>query len=485
MKKKSFITTLLLTIVTLAMSCAVFAACSPAEEPKEERTITWKYDEAAVTIAATGYETLPTTLAEETEVSFTITVKTGYEVTNVTNAKEQTDGTYKFTVGARNLNITITSAKILNDISVTIKKTPFVYFETQTVAASDIEVTANYALGPQVVTDYTITYENGEDFNIGDTSFTVQFGGKEKVVSLDAEVMATQTFTKVGIELDANDNPVWVIEGYYNADGDAAAAKAEIEAFFSLVKEKETWAEKSITANATVRDDKSFTLRVTFSEANSDYYYYLQFRNGKDGSDFACETIDTDHTTVTAKSGMTYTLIQDPFEWGSHPVFLYALNEGAARITDAHMELKDGKPYVVFTGSAPKATQEDVIATLGYIDGTVMSSWIEVGKFIDIVTDEETGTTSSKLTDSAILEIDATNKTFKLYCLLEGDAIQDGIAIFFHAPNSSTNLTLTSTSNELSITCNGFVYSIKTATEIGGIDSWANNLFFVHVTVAE
>jgi hypothetical protein len=197
--RKSLFVVLLLAFI--AAFSLMIAACGDSGKQNEttKYAITWSYDSQQVDIVATGYESLPTELDAGTEVVFTATPKTGYEITTVTPSKsvvKQSDGTYKFTV-ADKITVRVSSKEIIN--SLTVSPLTTTYYAGQTIDTADLTVTANYAVKGDVVTqDYGLTYQNGDALSLGDTYVTVSFGGIEKKIEFASPIVGKVTLNLAG-----------------------------------------------------------------------------------------------------------------------------------------------------------------------------------------------------------------------------------------------------------------------------------------------
>ena len=69
--------------IMLAISCLLASCGGPSEPPATMYSVTWDVSEKA-TVAVEGYEALPTQVAEDTDLVFTVTTAEGYEVSRVT-----------------------------------------------------------------------------------------------------------------------------------------------------------------------------------------------------------------------------------------------------------------------------------------------------------------------------------------------------------------------------------------------------------------
>lgn len=189
MTVKKNLTRFLMVAVIAALGLLTLAACGGAKY-----TVTWDVSEHA-TVSVSGFDALPDEIEEETNLSFTIVAKTGYEITAVSiNEKTVTadvDGNYS-TVAKSDIKIKVeTVAKL---ISVNVKANPdkLSYSEGEQVDITGMVVEAEYGSGEKIaVTDYTIIYPNGDVFAVGDTYFKVLYQGLEsETVTLNDAVTA-------------------------------------------------------------------------------------------------------------------------------------------------------------------------------------------------------------------------------------------------------------------------------------------------------
>lgn len=494
-KKKSLFATLLTVVATLALSCGVLAACT-TETPKEKHTITWDYDSKIVTVTAEGYDALPTEEFEETVITITTVPATGYEVPNVTNAKKgDTDGKWIVTVGTKDLTVRVNVQKILNGIEVTANKLS--YFEDEEVGQDDIVVTAKYATGDEVVTGWSITYQNGSKFTEGDTKYTVNFGTKSYEVTLESAVRAPLTFESAELEVNDSNQPVLVVKGYYNAEGDV---KTQVEAFIVDCMERGTWTKLSYTAEATVGTDKSFTLRMTITGAmKNGGQYYFHIKTGADGENFYAPMANPTAAMGPSNDNITMEILGDPVvakngaqyyygnceNWGN-TIMIALVDENATTLQNVGLEVKDGKPYAVFNGTCSSETTEaDILNYLIHLDAEDISNG-NVKPNGESYVDENAIVNPETIS----IVIDAEAKTFKVYVLLEGDNVKDGANFFFHQGAQGSdgyypNVSLAGDENANTITCNGFVFTFKTAADLGLTESWQSSLLYVNVKAAE
>ncbi len=187
---------LIAVLLSVIGAMLVSTACSD-----DRFKIDWKIPENTEVIAE-GYEQLPGELAGNTEFSFTAKGTDGYEIDSVMingrNASER-DGKYSFTI-IQNTTIEIVVKPSIESVSVT-KAPQKTYYAGQKIDPADIEVTVDYApsaMQDAVVGDYTVVYENGSAFSIGDTSFSVSYGGKRSDPVTVPAILAKVTVNPVG-----------------------------------------------------------------------------------------------------------------------------------------------------------------------------------------------------------------------------------------------------------------------------------------------
>lgn len=213
MKKQKIALVVLLALV-LSVCCMIFAACG---DNKASYKITWSANNA--TITATDYTELPTEVQDGTEISFTVTANSGYEILAVkqgkTTLRADSNGTYKFIVSA-DTTIEVTTNEILSSITVT-APTKLSYYAGETLDVTGMAVTANYATGrKEEVTSYSVKYQNGEAFSLGDTSFSVTYSGLTETVNLNEAVIGLITVDLYGGELSEDVLNVWKSYTNYN-----------------------------------------------------------------------------------------------------------------------------------------------------------------------------------------------------------------------------------------------------------------------------
>lgn len=214
MKKQKIALVVLLALV-LSVCCLVFTACG---NNTTNYKITWTLEHVSATV--TGYDELPAEVEEGTEISFTLTLETGYEVLTVKQDKttiKADNGTYKVTVKA-DTSITVTVNEIISSITVT-NPTKLTYYAGETLDKTGMTVTANYATGRnEEVTSYSVAYQNGDKFVAGDTAFTVSYGGASKTIELNSTVVGTVTIKLEGGKISEDILKTWSTYNDYNYD---------------------------------------------------------------------------------------------------------------------------------------------------------------------------------------------------------------------------------------------------------------------------
>lgn len=223
-KKRIALLSFLVALVTL--SCAIFAVACGAKK----HTVTWQVDEhvKSVSIVDGGQYAETMKVKEGTELSFELTFDEGWEANSVkigTQSVRVTNGVYKTNAVKSDVTIAVTSKKILDHITVEWAKDtegePIVpvYHVGDTVDPDDIVVTAYWKTNDSnAVTNYTITYSDGDAFSLGDTSFTVSYDKKSEEMELDAKILGLVTIDLNGGKLEADDYDVFP-EGYTEKNG--------------------------------------------------------------------------------------------------------------------------------------------------------------------------------------------------------------------------------------------------------------------------
>lgn len=185
-KKRSLLVVLLGLCMALCLSFGV--ACRNKEE-KKEYTIGWDYDKTLATVTAEGYNTLPETLEQDTEITFTVTVKDGYQVTSVLASRvalRANGGKYSHKVIA-DTTFHINVDRTVEKVEVTSTPEKPTYYAGESVDRSALVVKATYGTGDvEEITNYTVS---PAVFSLGDTSFTVSYGGKSATVELNETVV--------------------------------------------------------------------------------------------------------------------------------------------------------------------------------------------------------------------------------------------------------------------------------------------------------
>ena len=232
MKKK--LTLILLTCIACMalIGCIALTACK--DPVVTTHAITWNVDQH-VTVKVDGYDNLPEEVAEGTEIAFTVTPDSGYEITSIAPSSIKKDGDkYKFTVSDKDVTVTIRASRSIDGITATLKDTSKVYYAGDEITIDDITVTVKYKSGdPEVVTSgISIIYqtEGGDALALGDTEVTVSYRGHKDKITID-KVKALVTLSLNGgyfpeeelAKLPSNkvvdgDKITWTFEEAYAAD---------------------------------------------------------------------------------------------------------------------------------------------------------------------------------------------------------------------------------------------------------------------------
>lgn len=192
-KRKNWLLVLVLAIVAALGICLV-SACGGAKY-----SVTWDVSEHA-TVTVTGFDKLPSEVAEETSLSFIVTAETGYEVSSVSvNGRSVTadkNGNYTAVVKAE-MTIKVETVEKVSTVTVKTNPSNLTYYAGQELDPAGMVVEVEYGTGRKAdETGYSVVYKNGAAFALGDTSFTVKFRGVES-----APVTLAQA-VEVKIELD-------------------------------------------------------------------------------------------------------------------------------------------------------------------------------------------------------------------------------------------------------------------------------------------
>lgn len=200
--RKRWLIVLMLALVAV-LSFGAFAACSGVTY-----AITWNVSENA-TVTVADYDELPAEVAEGTTLSFTVAADTGYEIDSV-RANDRTvradgDGNYSVTVNAET-TIEVTTIEQVSSVAVTTNPTTMTYYAGEKVDTAGMVVEVTYGSGRTATeTDYSIVYEHGSAFTLGDTSFSVRFRGVESdPVQLTVPVEVKVTIDPAGGEISSD-----------------------------------------------------------------------------------------------------------------------------------------------------------------------------------------------------------------------------------------------------------------------------------------
>ena len=203
MAKKKLLWIIVLAVVT------VFAVCLAACGDKATRySIKWEVSENA-TVTVEDSDELPSEAKEGSTVSFTVEADKGYEVSavRVNDRTVSADSSGKYNVIIRSdTTIKVETEDNVESVAVTTNPSTMTYYEGQTLDPEGMVVSVKYAGSgkTEAVTNYTVVYQNGNAFALGDTSFSVKYLGVESApVQLTKAVEVLITIDPAGGTLDA------------------------------------------------------------------------------------------------------------------------------------------------------------------------------------------------------------------------------------------------------------------------------------------
>ncbi len=203
MAKKKLLWIIVLAVIT------VFAVCLAACGDKATRySIKWEVSENA-TVTVEDSDELPSEAKEGSTVSFTVEADKGYEVSavRVNDRTVSADSSGKYNVIIRSdTTIKVETEDTVESVTVSTNPATMTYYEGQTLDPEGMVVSVKYAGSgkTETVTNYTVVYQNGNAFALGDTSFSVRYLGVESApVQLTKAVEVLITIDPVGGTLDA------------------------------------------------------------------------------------------------------------------------------------------------------------------------------------------------------------------------------------------------------------------------------------------
>ena len=203
MAKKKLLWIIVLAVIT------VFAVCLAACGDKATRySIKWEVSENA-TVTVEDSDELPSEAKEGSTVSFTVEADKGYEVSavRVNDRTVSADSSGKYNVIIRSdTTIKVETEDNVESVTVSTNPSTMTYYEGQTLDPEGMVVSVKYAGSgkTETVTNYTVVYQNGNAFALGDTSFSVKYLGVESApVQLTKAVEVLITIDPAGGTLDA------------------------------------------------------------------------------------------------------------------------------------------------------------------------------------------------------------------------------------------------------------------------------------------
>ena len=204
MAKKKLLWIIVLAVIT------VFAVCLAACGDKATRySIKWEVSENA-TVTVEDSDELPSEAKEGSTVSFTVEADKGYEVSavRVNDRTVSADSSGKYNVIIRSdTTIKVETEDNVESVTVTTNPSTMTYYEGQTLDPEGMVVSVKYAGSgkTEAVTNYTVVYQNGNAFALGDTSFSVKYLGVESApVQLTKAVEVLITIDPAGGTLDTD-----------------------------------------------------------------------------------------------------------------------------------------------------------------------------------------------------------------------------------------------------------------------------------------
>ena len=204
MAKKKLLWIIVLAVIT------VFAVCLAACGDKATRySIKWEVSENA-TVTVEDSDELPSEAKEGSTVSFTVEADKGYEVSavRVNDRTVSADSSGKYNVIIRSdTTIKVETEDTVESIAVTTNPSTMTYYEGQTLDPEGMVVSVKYAGSgkTETVTNYTVVYQNGNAFALGDTFFSVKYLGVESApVQLTKAVEVLITIDPAGGTLDTD-----------------------------------------------------------------------------------------------------------------------------------------------------------------------------------------------------------------------------------------------------------------------------------------
>ena len=204
MAKKKLLWIIVLAVITVFAVC--LAACG---DKATVYSIKWEVSENA-TVTVEDSEELPAEAKEGDTVSFTVEADEGYEVSavRVNDRTVSADSSGKYNVIIRGeTTIKVETEDTVESVAVTTNPSTMTYYAGETLDPEGMAVSVTYAGSgkTETVTNYTVVYQNGSAFALGDTSFSVKYLGVESApVQLTKAVEVLITIDPVGGEIDAS-----------------------------------------------------------------------------------------------------------------------------------------------------------------------------------------------------------------------------------------------------------------------------------------
>lgn len=224
-KQRKWLITVVAAVLALAMGMAL-VACGG-----KKLTVTWTYESTQAEVLTEDGKALPTSVKKGAEVSFTAKGINGYEVVSVKAngaTVRATNGVYKTAIDEKTEIVVETAEKIRN-VTVTAKPTKLVYIAGEEVDKTGMTVEVEYETDrKETVTDYSVIYNAGSNFVIGDESFKVRYNG------VTSDAVALDEKTKLVVTIDPDGGAL--SEGYIAALRERFADAVAVDGTTNVVK---------------------------------------------------------------------------------------------------------------------------------------------------------------------------------------------------------------------------------------------------------
>lgn len=247
----------------IAAVCTFVLASCGSSKPAVDCSVSWNIPEK-VTVSAEGFDSLPTTVKEGTVILVNVQTEAGYKVESVkaTNDKytvtnqfnADSSGKYPVTIKG-NGEVTVAVEELVSSVAITSQPVNLTYYAGDHVDTTGMEVTVTYETGrTETRDDYEVYYPNGWSFKIGDTSFTVAYGGKESQAVTISSVVGKITLLTDGGTIDNS-----VISGWRNAGLDVRETDTGFDLLFTELTNNVVLPTAGQISKGAAKDDFVFT----------------------------------------------------------------------------------------------------------------------------------------------------------------------------------------------------------------------------------